>query len=451
MCRDNAWDMTADPPPTPTAFARAKEIAAEENSHSGEPVSQETTHRRETSRRPPLAASGSRVSLQRSRGYTFDVLRTNDELRSIEHEWLELFERSLTRNPFSHPAWVTAWLQHFVPDERGRLVVVARSAGEVVGVAPFHSRPYRLGPVKARCLQLAGGSPTADDPLTEMSEILVARDGWRATVRAIVGNLIGEHADGYDWIGLTMPPDQGWFDDEWVPEDWQRGGAFTLHKGIRPFVVLPLPASWEELSLKRNVKEAIRRSKNRLAALEGDSQIVFVEGGAVADAAAQVQTLHRMRAEMTGHLPHDDYFENDAFAAFARDACAGLAATGHAAVALSLLDSQPIAGRVVLHAHGSAFLSYSGTDPAHWELGAATGLIEASIRAAIARRDDSLNFSGNPDPAKLRWSERLEFHNEFIVVAPSRRARAALSLFWQARARRSLAGRRQTLWRRNGY
>jgi hypothetical protein len=212
---------------------------------------------------------------------------------------------------------------------------------------------------------------------------------------------------------------------------------------------LPLPASWEELALKRNLKEAIRRSKNRLAALDGTSEIIFAEGPGVADATLQVQALHSRRAALQGHLPHDDYFEDAAFAAFARDASAGLATTGHATVALCLIDSTPIAGRVVLRAHGSAFLSFSGVDPAHWHLGAPTALIVASIRQAISRQDDALNFSVNPDPAKLRWSDRLEFHNEFLVVAPSRRSRAKLAVYWQVRAGRSLTVRREALKQRN--
>lgn len=383
--------------------------------------------------------------------HTFDVLRSDSELQGIESEWLELFERSRTRNPFAHPTWVSSWLRHFVADDQQRLVVTARSAGELVGVAPFYLRQYRIGPIRARCLQLAGGSPTQDDPLTEMSEILVAHDRRRATLRALIENLILEHADRCDWIGLTMPPEQGWFDDEWVPDAWKRRGAFMLHKGIRPFVLLPLPASWEELALKRNLKEAIRRSKNRLAALDGSSEIVIAEGADVADAALQVQSLHRRRAALAGHLPHDDYFEDDAFATFARDAPAGLAATGHAAVALCMLDSNPIAGRVILRAHGCAFLSFSGVDPEHWHLGAPTALIVASIRQAISRGDDALNFSVNPDPAKLRWSDRLEIHNEFLVVAPSRQARAKLALYWQVRAGRSLIGRRQALKQRHTY
>jgi hypothetical protein len=329
------------------------------------------------------------------------------------------------------------------------MIVTVRSGGELVGIAPFYTRTYRLGPIRARCLQLAGGS-RPEDPLTEMSEILLAHERWRATMHALVQHLVVENAGTYDWIGLTLTSEQGWFDDDWLPDDWQRRGTLVMHRAVRPFVVLPLPGRWEDLVLKRNLKEAIRRSKNRLAAVEGGSEIVFAEGRDVVAAARQVQELHRQRASMTGHLPHDDYFGNDSFARFACEATGGLAATGHASVALCLVDSKPIAGRVLLRAHGDVFLSFSGVDPASWHLNAATGLIVASIKQAILRRETTLNLSVNPDPAKLRWSNELAFHNEFLVVAPTRRARAATQLLWQVRAGKTLAGRRAVLRQRKG-
>ncbi len=378
------------------------------------------------------------------------VVRSDAELRALEPEWRVLFERSQTRNPFVHPAWMTAWFRHFVPDEQQRLVLVARCAGELVAVAPFYRRTRGRGRAGIVCLQLAGGSPTSQDPLTEMAEILALAEIRHTVMRAFVRSLTLEHSAGLDWVGLTIPAEHGWFDDEWVPTEWQRRGAFVVHKAVRPFVTLPLPRSWEELRLKRNLREAIRRSKNRQSALEEAPEIQFAEGAEVRAAVRIVQGLHRRRADAGDHLPHDDYFEEAAFARFAEDAYAGLAATGNASVAISRLRSEPIAGRVVMRSGGSVFLSFSGLDPAYWRLGAATSLIVATIRRGIAAGDDLLNLSLNPDPAKLRWSDGIEFHNEFVIVAPSRRSRAALALVWQLGSARALAGRRGVTRRRLG-
>ena len=381
---------------------------------------------------------------------TFDTLTRDVDLRRLEPEWLELFGRSQTQNPFAHPAWVLSWLAGYAPTPQARLVVTARQSGELVCVAPFYRRAYGVGPVKAACLQLVGSSPGPDDPLTEMCEILVLPDGRRRLIRGVLHHLIADHAGAHDWIGLSLPPQQGWFDDEWLPDAWRKRGAYAVHKDVRPFVVLPLPSSWEELTLKRNLKEAIRRSKNRLAALDPPPQVVLAEGEAVLPAVDRIQELHRQRALLRGHIDHDDYFDDAVTMQLAHSGAAGLAQSGHAAAALLEIGDRPVAGRLLLRANGSVFLSFSGADPDYWALGASTSLIVACIRQAIERGDRLLNLSLNPDGAKLRWSEQLELHNEFIAVGPSRRAQRLFELFWHARANRALARQRDVFRRRNG-
>lgn len=369
-------------------------------------------------------------------GFSVEVRRTDSDLAAFEQEWLTLHLASGTRNPFAHPAWLTTWFRHFVPDEHKRCVVALRREGELVAVAPFYRRTIGRG----RTLQLAG-SPIAQDPLTEISEVLCLPQQQRQVLRTLVGYLADEHLGSLDWIGLTLPPEHGWFDDDWVPDAWRRRGAFVVHKGLRPFVVLPLPDSWEGLRLKRNVKEAIRRSKNRHAGLAGTLEIQFVDGPGVRHAAELVRDLHRLRAQMPGGVPHRDFFGAAAVSRFALDACERLGEAGGASVVLCQIDGQPVAGRVVLRAGGGVFLSYSGLDPAHWRLGSPTMLMAAVIRRGIADGDRLLNLSLSPDPSKLRWSERIDFHNEFLIVAPSRRSRALFSLFWQARSARVLSDR----------
>jgi len=46
------------------------------------------------------------------------------------------------------------------------------------------------------------------------------------------------------------------------------------------------------------------------------------------------------------------------------------------------------------------------------------------------------NLSQHPEEGKLRSSETLELHNDFIVVAPRQRSRLAFSLYWQVSSAR---------------
>jgi CelD/BcsL family acetyltransferase involved in cellulose biosynthesis len=372
--------------------------------------------------------------------YSFEVLSTDGQLLALEREWCELFERSRTRNPFVHPAWMISWFRHFVPDAAERLVLAVRREGELVALAPLYRHSYGLGSASCRTLQLAGQG-SRSDPLTEMSEILVAPDEQRRALRALLHHLADE-TGGWDWLGLTLAPQQGWFENEWLPEHWRRRGANVVHKGVRPFVVMELPESRSELLLKRNMKEALRKSRTRLER-EGRVETTFLDGGALPAAIETVVDLHRRRAELAGHLPHDDYFRDRAACTLVRGAGAAWAARGNAAVALLALDGVPIAGRLLLQANRTAFLSVSGSEPEYWRLGASVTLTAAAIGRAIDHGDELVNFSSSPDSAKLRWSEQLEFQHEFLVVAPFRRSRALFSAWWQLLASRQLARSRR--------
>ncbi|HEY2777896.1 MAG TPA: GNAT family N-acetyltransferase [Gaiellaceae bacterium] len=364
---------------------------------------------------------------------TFEVLQTNAALAELEPEWRELFHRSGTSNPFAHPGWLGSWLETFVPSPDRRRILAARRNGELIGVAPFYYRPVGHG----RTLQLAG-APIQEDPLTEVSEVLVLPAARRQLLPALVRELAAEHADGCDWLALTLPASHGWFNDDWIPDAWRRRGAFSAHKSTRPFSVMPLGPSWDELPLHRNLKNAINRAENRHARLADRVAVRILTGTAVSEGAEQVQRLHRLRATARRGAIHPDYFVDPRISKLGTIGVQRLAETDNACVVLCEIDGEPVAGRIALRAGGSAFVSYSGLDPRFWQLGSLTLLLVTIAQRAIEQGDRMLNLSLNPDPAKQRWTKQIEIHNEFVVVAPSRRSRLLFSLFWQARSARVL-------------
>ena len=362
-------------------------------------------------------------------------------LARLEREWLELFALSGTRNPFAHPTCVRVWLRHFAPNDEQRVVVTARREGQLVAVAPFAYRAHRAGPVRARSLELVGAGVARADCVTEMTEVLLAPEGRRRTLRALVRHLTLDRPTDWDWLAITLPPTHGWFENEWLPDAWLDRGQRALHRATLPFVVMPLPGSWEELPLKRNMKEAIRRSRNRLTASHPSHEVVFADGASATAAFSRLQELHRQRAGMTGDRARIDLLANDVTSRFARDLTSALAGVGNATVAQLQVDGEPVAARLVLRANDGVFFPVSGSSPDDWHLGAPTTVIAACVRRAIERGDKLVNFSLVPDAAKLRWSEHLELHNEFVLAAPTRSARHRFAAYWQLRAARSLRGR----------
>src|SRR4051794_41608188 len=95
------------------------------------------------------------------------VIRSRRDLDELIPAWTGVYEASGTTNPFAHPKWVTAWLDHFA--DEGSLYFIAVHAGDdLIAVAPFYRR--RLGFGRGVGLRLVGMG--ASEPLTEIPAVL---------------------------------------------------------------------------------------------------------------------------------------------------------------------------------------------------------------------------------------------------------------------------------------
>jgi CelD/BcsL family acetyltransferase involved in cellulose biosynthesis len=367
---------------------------------------------------------------------------THEGLDRLLPEWTELYDESCARNPFAHPAWVAAWARRFV-DPSCLYVLTARCRRRLVGVAPLHRV---AGPPGSRVASLRLLGDGRSSPLVELPQVLCAPDESRRVLRAVVAHLC-ERGHTWDWVERVLAPGQGWFEREWIPRRGPGSGCVVMHKGTRAFVVLPLAPTWEELrgGLKRNVKESIRRGTNRLGAAGHEWRLVEPTAGSVEGALGTLVALHRARAAMNGTSErHADLFRDVRHEAFLQDVGRRLApGTGFSPLVLEV-DGTPVAARLVLETRDAAFFSVSGSDPAWWRYNAGTTLLALALRRAIDQGCVAANLSHGPDVSKLRWSERLEFAQSFLLVGERLRSRVAFTAFWHLRAdymRRDQRGR----------
>jgi CelD/BcsL family acetyltransferase involved in cellulose biosynthesis len=374
----------------------------------------------------------------------WSVLRHRAALEEIREDWLALYRASGTANPFSHPAWVMTWLEHFAAPEDVYAVVARAESGELVAMAPFHrrrGRPRMLG----RGLRLAGIG--AGEMLTELPEILVAQSqSTRKTMRALVDFLLTACVRDWEWLELVLSPRLGWFESDWISREAEDRGAEFTHTGTLAFVMLDLPSDWESFraGLKRNVREAVRRSTNRLAKLEGGWSYELPETEQeLREAVNRLITLHRARSQVTDKEHHGDYLGAETDEPFLHAVALAMFRAGAGTVPRIRIAGSDAAARLVLRGNGSIFYSLSGLDRERWDLGLGTQLHVQTLREAIERGDAVANLSANPDESKLRWGERLEVHNEFLVTAPGRRAQLAGTLYLLRRALRVA----RALWR----
>jgi CelD/BcsL family acetyltransferase involved in cellulose biosynthesis len=381
----------------------------------------------------------SRRSNKPSVDIAWSVVRNRGALGLLADEWAQLYHASGTPNPFAHPAWVTTWLEHFTREEDLYAVVGRDPDGAMVAFARLSS------PFPGACLRLAGMG--ASELLTEITEILVASGHpHRKVMRSLVEFLLADCAEDFDWAEFSLPAEMGWFESDWIVPDAERRGARFAHQGTLAFVVVELPADWDTFrkGMKRNIREAVRRSNNRLAKLEAGWDFVLPRSGEdMRDAVDTLIGLHGARSEISDKEEHGSYIGSDAVQGFLRSAAVAMFEAGAATLPRIRIGGEDAAARLVLHGNGSVFFSLSGLQREHWDLGLGTQINLRCMQDAIERGDSVANLSQNPDASKLRWSERVELHNEFRIVSPRRGARFATSLFVLRRALRDALN----LWR----
>jgi CelD/BcsL family acetyltransferase involved in cellulose biosynthesis len=339
--------------------------------------------------------------------------------------WDRLFTaQEAPSNPFLAPTWARQWYEKFVaPDDR--LVLVVRrldsdgKAGDVVAVVPMHILRRSLGPVTLARRLLPVGAGLGVTPY-ELPGVLCENGSVREIARALTNACL---TMSVDWAELAFDPDQCWFEWEWLD-----GSTADMTFGecvrARACVILPLQPTWEETraTLKRNVKESVRRSANRLKK-DGRPWQVIRRGDDLDQAVSErFLRLHEQRSsfERATSRKHPNAYEADSHRRMILDTLPQLGREGRASMFELYLDGEHVASQLALHSPGTSYVHSSGFREDTWELGVVTHLQAELIRYAVERGDTVVNFSPGPNVSKLRWSERLWITHEFAFGAGPR-------------------------------
>lgn len=366
--------------------------------------------------------------------------------------WQKLHdEQTAPSNPFLALPWVMEWYDKFVQPE-DRLVLVVQQdkspggLGDVVAVAPMHVHRPHVGPVRLarRLLPVGAGlGPMA----YELPGFLARTEQSASAARAIAAACLELPVD---WSELALSPEQGWFDGQWAcgSDDPMAFGEFVRPRAC---VVLPLQDTWEatRATLKRNIKESIRRSANRLA--KDGRTVEVVRRGDDLDSATveRFLLLHQARAMLTRSTErhHPDAYSDDRNRRLVLDALPQLGQQGQASMFELYLDGDHVASQLALHSPGTSYVHSSGFREDTWSLGVVTHLQAELVRHAIERGDSVVNFSPGPNVSKTRWSEQLWVANEFAFGAGPRSLTARFATFQMLSSLRSTldaAGRRRS-------
>ncbi len=357
-----------------------------------------------------------------------DVITTRMEMCALLDEWRALFDDCGSRNPFADPTWVLTWVEHFVAD--GNLfVVVLRDGGRLCCVAPFYRRRIGYGSVRlARSLQLIGAIEHV--VLTDRPQILVRPEHSRRAIRRVLEVI--QRDTGWDWAEVSLAADQGWFEPAWIDGD-SAAKCYAVHKTSRPSVGFELPADVDALrsGLKRNLCESMRRARNRLKRADPEWKIEIVDDPAqFADALDGLMKLHGARASMADKIEHADVFAAEIDRTFVCDALMQMARQGKAEALFVEAGGRRVAGLMTLLTPSAVYFSFSGVDPEWWSFSAVTLLQWEAVCRAVASGRTYADLSVGVDVAKMRWTEAIEIHPEFVVVAGRARSEIAFGAYF---------------------
>jgi CelD/BcsL family acetyltransferase involved in cellulose biosynthesis len=355
-------------------------------------------------------------------------IRSLEGLRAILPLWQRLYAASSATNPFADPLWLTAWAEHYV--RRNELdVMLVSGDGILVGVAPFYySRALAMGLGPTRLHLLGSGG---HDNLTELTEPLLLPQRQRAILKTIVAEVCST-AD-WDWLELELAGDRGWLETQWLPMRGMHPRFVVLPKGTTAAVVLELGHNGDAVSLKRNLRRNLRHRYNSLRRQGATVDIKRLDQPAEITSGLQIlDLLHKARSGMTGVPWHPDMLRSSRARDFLADAVSAMAAVGRAAIFVLNIDGQPAAVQLVLIANGCYYMALSGLDPVRWHSSPLTLLTAEIIDDAVTNGACRINLSTGPNSAKLAWSEKVEYHQNLLVVRRSVLASARFATYWQA-------------------
>jgi CelD/BcsL family acetyltransferase involved in cellulose biosynthesis len=332
---------------------------------------------------------------------TLETVSTTEGLERLRPEWSALWSHSERATPFQSPEWLIPWWRQI---GEGELWIIAlRSAGRLVGIAPFYIYTKPGSPVRE--LYLVGTGTT--DYLDALFEPEFARAGTAAVFAHLDAQRhrwdlcdLQELRPGSPL--LEAPCLAGWSE------------ATTIHEACP---VLPLPSTVEALprclparmvqNLRYYRRRAERMGQVRIEAVSRENQDELFDA---------LLDLHRTRWSTRGL---SGVLADETVQRAHRESLPGLLRTGVLRMYALRLEE-----RIVTCYYGfmdarrtrkRAYYYLSGFDPALDKLSLGTLMIGYAIEEAVREGAAEFDFLRGREPYKYLWGARdtLNYRRQF--------------------------------------
>lgn len=369
---------------------------------------------------PPRPAPTARNSLSVARPAheVFDLpaphveeVRTREAFAALREDWNRLLPRAQNDQVFYRHELLGAWLEHFAPAARVRVLTLRSGSGRLCAVLPLLER-------RSTCLGLPVRELSSPTNAHSCRFDMVAEDAPSAGA-AFLRHL--QQDPEWDLLRLEDVPHggQAWSlqraaEDAGLPV----GSEPTMHS---PYVLLPTSAPQLQQQWSKNLRAGLRRRRRRLEE-QGPVEVECVRGGALlADRLAEGFAL-----EQRGWKGHGGtaIAQDPRTLGFYTQLAQAAAAGGF--LRLYFLRSQ---GRTLAFdyalGYGRRYLSLKPAyDEEHGALSPGQLLTAATLEDLVAHGFEECDLLGHATPAKQAWADRLRPHSRLLVFRAGRLGRA---------------------------
>ena len=305
-------------------------------------------------------------------------IRSERQFDALEADWRALAARCPQSSLFLAWDWQRLWWRYYGA-QRQLCILVARQAGQVVGILPLYRETHRVARlIKVRKLRpLGAGGDTAPDDLG-----LLAPPAQERAVAAACIDYVLRHVSGWQLIDLVDLPLDGALARRLLDHAAQHPARVHITPP-QSRTCGELPADWPGYlrSLSSNRRELIGRKRRKFEKLPG-ARFRRIDDVAQLDAAFdRLALLHRQRWQQRS----DDHgFSSPAYLGFHRALMHALLAQGQLRLYALDLDGQAVAMFYGFRQGDALCYFQAGFDPAHAALSPGEVLMAYVIEAAIA-------------------------------------------------------------------
>jgi CelD/BcsL family acetyltransferase involved in cellulose biosynthesis len=158
----------------------------------------------------------------------------------------------------------------------------------------------------------------------------------------------------------------------------------------------------------------------------------------IAAALSDLAALHVARSLIPGKEIHRNSVRDSSEFSFLKAVLEISSEGGGACIYRLIVDERTIAALLVLQTKECSYFSLSGMSPEAWNYSPITLLQGQAIEDAAKLGQRLVNLSVGPNTSKMRWSEQLFVHPEFLLVSNRPLSANLFRGYWLATAVASL-------------